>query len=193
MDDAILAAILLGDPGVPSAATKTSSFVKPKEEAPKVISQQTPAPKPVQNTPKAPIPLKLAVNEFEFFRSGDPEWKVSAKQMFDQFLSAVNEFLGRPPSLSSELESWLNDGHGPMCLLTVYGKMSYDALDAAEQDLLDSMMCLRYGKLPPFTQKVTPEQIYTQSRKLARRYVAFEYLPDFTLKILQKYNLTLVA
>lgn len=191
MDDAILAAILLGDPGVPSAATKTSSFVKPKEEASKIGSQQTSASKSVQNTPK--VPLKLAVNEFEFFRSGDPEWKVSAKQMFDQFLSAVNEFLGRPPSFSSELESWLKDGHGPMCLLTVYGKMSYDALDAAEQDLLDSMMCLRYGKLPPFTQKVTPEQIYTQSRKLARRYVAFEYLPDFTLKILQKYNLTLVA
>lgn len=193
MDDAILAAVLRGDPGVPSAAAKTSSFVKPNEEEPKVVSQPTPAPRPAPSIPKASTPLKLAVNEFEFFRSGDPEWKALAKQTFDQFLSAVNELLGRPPSFPSELESWLNDGHGPMCMLTVCGKMSYDALDAAEQDLLDSMMRLRYGKLPPSTQQVTPDQIYTYSKKLAHGYVAFEYLPDFTLKILQKYNLTLVT
>lgn len=193
MDDAILAAVLRGDPGVPSAAAKTSSFVKPNKEASGVVSQPTPAPRPAPSIPKAPTPLKLAVNEFEFFRSGDPEWKPLAKQSFDQFLSAVNELLGRPPSFPSELESWLNDGHGPMCMLTVCGKMSYDALDAAEQDLLDSMMRLRYGKLPPSTQQVTPDQIYTYSKKLAHGYVAFEYLPDFTLKILQKYNLTLVT
>lgn len=195
MDPALYNAIFKGDPGIPvEQATRTSAFSnQEQEQKPKVEPQVVNAPIEQKESPKLSVGIKIPVNEFEFFRSGVSQWNGTAKALFEQLISALNEYLGHPKTFALDVEAWIEEGHGPMCMLTVSAGMTYDQVDLAELDFKASVEGLKQNLLPKFTQAVTSNQLYAQARKLAGQFIAFEYLPDFVLNMLQKYNPTLAA
>lgn len=195
MDPALYNAIFKGDPGIPvEHATRTSAFTEHgKDQKPKTESQTVNTPVEQKEPAKLKVSMKIPVNEFEFFRFGISQWNGKAKALFEQFISALNEYLGHPKTFAIDVEAWIEDGHGPMCMLTVSDGMTYDQIDLAELDFKASVEGLKQNLLPKFTQAVTSNQLYAQARKLASQFIAFEYLPDFVLNMLQKYNPTLAA
>ncbi len=163
----------------PQSRGYTSSFSQP---------QSTTRSPPLDYTPLTPeYSLSFRSNSAHV---GALRWSPLDKANLYDFLSEILCASSDPPKVIDKFEIWIDDGYGPLCMLTVHLGFSdsvYDVVSQAESDMKDILASLR--GINVMQSLVVPKVSLTRKMDyLIKSCIAFEHLPMYVKDILHLLN-----